>query len=69
MGTILLCIFVDLNTVDFFDTVWRAGLWQKLLASGINGKIFESNLYNGIRSCVKLGNALSEFFSCDISVR
>ena len=32
------CCFVDFSKA--FDTVWRAGLWQKLLDNCIEGKCF-----------------------------
>ena len=34
----LFCLFVDYSKA--FDSVWRVGLWMKLLGSGINGKIY-----------------------------
>lgn len=46
----LFCAFVDFKQA--FDTVWRDGLWYKLLKSGINGKCFTyiKNMYKGIKS-------------------
>ena len=35
----LFCCFVDFSSA--FDSVWRAGLWHKLLKSKINGKVLE----------------------------
>ena len=32
----LFCSFIDFSKA--FDSVWRVGLWKKLLASNINGK-------------------------------
>ena len=48
----LYCCFADFTKA--FDNVWRAGLWQKLLKHGINGKILNViiNMYNEIKSCV-----------------
>ncbi|MES9879298.1 MAG: reverse transcriptase domain-containing protein, partial [Sedimenticola sp.] len=34
----LFCSFIDFSKA--FDSVWRAGLWQKLLKNEINGKMF-----------------------------
>ena len=34
----LFCLFVDYSSA--FDSVWRVGLWMKLLGNGINGKLF-----------------------------
>ena len=48
----LFCSFIDFSKA--FDSVWRVGLWKKLLASNINGKCFQIilNMYKGIKSCV-----------------
>ena len=35
----LFCSFIDFSKA--FDSVWRVGLWKKLLASNINGKCFQ----------------------------
>ena len=32
----LFCVFIDFKQT--FDTVWRHGLWTKILKSGIDGK-------------------------------
>ena len=63
------CAFVDYKKA--FDLVDRSSLWSKLISSGINGKIINVvyNMYNNAKSCVKLGNNLSEFFVCNIGVR
>ena len=48
----LFCYFVEFSSA--FDSVRRAGLWQKILKSDINGKIFKViyNMYNDIKSCI-----------------
>jgi hypothetical protein len=38
----LSCAFIDFAKA--FDTVWRNGLWNKLLINQINGKMFPSRL-------------------------
>ena len=53
--------------IDFkkeFDTIWRAGLWQKLINSNIHGKIFKIifSFYDNFKSCVKSGHTFSDFF-------
>ena len=66
----LFCAFVDYEKA--FDYVWRAGLWQKLLNQGINGKIFNviRNMYSGIKSCVTdRFNNKSEYFVSNDGVR
>jgi hypothetical protein len=61
--------FVDLKAA--FDTVWRTGLWRKLIDSGINGKILTviKNMYITAKSCVEVGNIRSDFFPCSNGVR
>ena len=65
----LYCAFIDYRKA--FDLVDRCSLWQKLINTGINGKIITViyNLYNNAKSSVKLDNNLSESFSCNIGVR
>lgn len=48
----LFCSFIDFSKA--FDSVWRIGLWMKLLGNSINGKIFRViyNMYQNIKSCV-----------------
>ena len=45
----LFCAFIDFSMA--FDSVWRIGLWQKLLSTSINGKFFRVvyNMYNNIK--------------------
>ena len=44
--------FIDFRKA--FDSVWRSGLWEKLLSQNVDGKIFRivTNLYSQIKSCV-----------------
>ena len=65
----LYCGFVDFKIAS--DTVWRAGLWAKVLNSNISEKCFSViyNLYQKIKSCISLNNEKSEFFNCEIGVR
>ena len=48
----LYCSFIDFSKA--FDSVWRIGLWQKLIGNNINGKLFRiiHNMYQNIKSCV-----------------
>ena len=65
----LYCCFVDFKQA--FDSVWREGLWNKLLKSKINGKCFNIiySLYNDIKSKVTTKEGTSNYFSCNIGVR
>ena len=65
----LFCFFVDFSKA--FDSVWREGLWSKLLKNNINGKFFWLifNMYQGIKSCVSFNGTQSSFFPCLRGVR
>jgi len=64
----LYCAFIDFAMA--FDSVWRVGLWQKLLTTSINGKFFRIiyNMYNNIKSCIFMGEK-SNFFACENGLR
>lgn len=68
-GRKLYAVFVDYAKA--FDTVWRAGLWHKLIKWGVNGKVLRviQNLYSGIKSQVLINGCVSEYFSCNTGVR
>ena len=61
--------FIDFSKT--FDSVWRVGLWKKLLASKINGKCFQIilNMYKGMKSCVSYNGEQSSLFSSFLGVR
>ena len=65
----LYCAFIDYKKA--FDLVDRSSLWSKLIACGINGNVLKViyNMYENAKSCVKQGQALSDFFSCEVGVR
>ena len=65
----LLCSFIDFSKA--FDSVWRVGLWKKLLANNINGQFFRIifNIYRGIKSCVSCNEDQTSFFSSFRGVR
>ena len=65
----LYCTFIDFSKA--FDSVWRIGLWNKLLKNEINGKFFRViyNLYQNIKSCVTINNSNSTFFESYIGLR
>ena len=65
----LFCAFIDLKRA--FDTVWRIGLWSKLIKYNINGKCLKliKNMYGNIKSAVKVNGTSSNSFPCNIGVR
>ena len=65
----LFCSFIDFSKA--FDSVWRTGLWMKLLGNGIQGKLFRViyNLYRNIKSCVSHSGEQSAFFQSHCGVR
>ena len=54
-----------------FDTVWRGGLWVKLLELNVNGKCFNiiRNMYSNIKSRISTVEGCSAFFPCNRGVR
>jgi hypothetical protein len=65
----LFCAFIDFKQA--FDTVWRDGLWSKLIKNGINGKCFNyiRNMYIDVKSLVKVNGTSSDYFNCNVGVR
>ena len=65
----LYCAFIDFEKA--FDSVWRIGLWNKLLRSNIDGKCFKiiSNMYDGIKAKIKFNGVYTDSFPCQIGVR
>lgn len=67
----LFCTFVDFKKA--FDSVWRAGLWKKLLGYIGNDdskflKVVQS-MYNNIKSCISINGNNSDFFYSNIGLR
>ena len=64
----LFCAFIDF--CQAFDSVWRGGLWRKLLFKSIKGKFFQViyNMYDNIKSRIKHLNECSAFFRSDCGV-
>ena len=65
----LFCAFIDLKQA--FDTVWRDGLWWKMVNCNINGKCLTliKNMYSNIKSCLVVNGEKTEFFTCNIGLR
>ena len=63
------CAFIDFAKA--FDTVWRKGLWYKLLGNEINGNMYKVifNMYSGIKYRVLYNGEMSEYFPCNIEIR
>ena len=59
------------NYKKAFDCVDRTLLWQRILESNVNGKLFRViyNMYDTAKSCIKVGNNVSAVFHCNIGVR
>ena len=62
------CAFVDYRKA--FDSVIRLHLWRKLLSHNIDGKCLKviHNMYDNAKSCVKVNNVLTDFFSSFFAV-
>ena len=69
MGINLYVAFIDYAKA--FDTIWRDGLWYKLVKEGIGGKflIIIKNMYQKSKSCVPVNGEKSQFFSSFAGVR
>ena len=61
--------FVDYKKA--FDFVDRTSLWQKLLNTGVNGRVLRVifNMYSKAKSCVRAGSHATESFVCNMGVR
>ena len=49
----LYCALIDLKRT--FDSVYRNGLWYKMIKNGLDGKLFDiiRSIYSDVKSCVK----------------
>ena len=65
----LFCTFIDFQKA--FDSVWRAGLWSKIMKYNISGKFLYiiRSMYDNIKSCVSVNGSLSDFFCCSRGLR
>ena len=65
----LYCAFLDLEKA--FDKIDRILLWEKLINTGIDGKIFRviMNMYNNAKSCVMVDGIFSDYFSTTVGAR
>ena len=69
MGIDLYVAFIDYAKA--FDTIWRDGLWYKLVKEGIGGKFLNilKSMYEKSKSCVFINGERSQFFSSFAGVR
>ena len=65
----LFCAFIDFSQA--FNSIWRVGLWRKLYLNLIDGKFLRvvTNMYENIKSCIKINNDTSTFFASECGVR
>ena len=65
----LFIAFIDYQKA--FDTIWRAGLWSKLMKEGIGGKFLNviKDMYAKSKSCVLQNGKTSGYFSSYAGVR
>ena len=64
----LYCAFIDLKRA--FDSVYRDGLWFKLIKNGVDGKLLSllKSMYSEVKPCVPHLNTLSDLFDCDVGL-
>ena len=62
------CAFVDFKRA--IDSVYRNGLWYKLIKNGVDGKLLSliRSMYKEVKSYVRHLNTLSDFFDCYIGL-
>lgn len=68
-GGKLYACFVDLRKA--FDSVHHEPLFEVLHDAGLRGKFINAltAIYKSVKSCVRNGNRLTEFFECPVGVR
>ena len=61
--------FIDYQKA--FDTIWRAGLWLKLIKMGVKGRflVIIQSMYEKSKSCVLLNGKKSNSFSSERGVK
>ena len=61
--------FIDLEKA--YDTIGQHGMWQMLRVYGVGGKLLKAvqSFYVDSRSCVQVGNDVSEWFPVNVGLR
>ncbi len=61
--------FIDFKKA--FDKLNRNALLYKLIGIGISGKFYNvvKSMYSDNKTCIKVGNQITEYFDCNIGVR
>ena len=54
-----------------FDSIQHNKLWDPLLRKSVDGKILNvfKSMYEKLKSCVKCGNGLTDYFNCTVGTR
>ena len=57
-----------MNRTD--TSLYRNGLWYKLIKSGINGRLLKiiRSMYDEVKLCVRHMGTLSDFFNCEVGL-
>ena len=63
------CCFLDIRKA--YDTVFREGLWKRMIEKGVGGKLWRvvKNLYREVGSCVRLGEEKTDWFGLEVGLR
>jgi hypothetical protein len=63
------CAFIDYQKA--FDSINRIALWKKLISLNIKGNVLRViyDMYSNAKSCVRIDNADSEYFSSSVGIR
>ena len=60
-----------MNLEKVYDKVCREALWKRLHECGVNGYLIKSmsTLYDGSRTCMRLGSRVGEYFEVRTGLR
>ena len=60
--------FIDFKRA--FDSVYRNGLWYKMIKNGLDGKLFDliRSIYSEVMSCVKNIHTFSDFYESNVGL-